>query len=152
MRWDTWHARDIDLYGTIGELQKSAGLAEGSPERHINRALDLEKLSQYEQAIFELEDVAKAGGAMGDAARREAARAHISLGLALYRAGGVGSAVTHWQQALAEDPTQIYGMPYLARGYFDLGSYDSAIQTVDEEVKIVKDHNSLLGRRILCWS
>ena len=145
MRWDAWHARDIDLYATIGELQKSAGLMEGSPERHISRALDLEKLSQYEQAIFELEDVAKAGGAMGEAARREAARAHISLGLALYHAGGIGSAVTHWQQAIIEDPAQIYGMPYLARGYFDLGSYDSAIQTVDQVVKIVKDHNSLLG-------
>ncbi len=145
MRWDAWHARDIDLYATIGELQKSAGLAEGSPERHINRALDLEKLSQYEQAIFELEEVAKAGGAMGEAARREAAQAHISLGLALYHAGGIGSAVTHWQQALIEDPTRIYGMPYLARGYFDLGSYNSAIQTVEQVVKIVKDHNSLLG-------
>ena len=26
MRWDAWHAEDIDLYATIGQLQKQAGI------------------------------------------------------------------------------------------------------------------------------
>lgn len=145
MRWDAWHAQDIDLYATIGELQRAAGMPEGTPEQHINKAIELEKQSQYEQAIFELEVAAKTGGALGETARREAARAHVSFGLALYHAGGVGSAVTNWQQALIEDPSQLYGMPYLARGYFDIGSYESALATVNQLIKIVKDHNSLLG-------
>ena len=145
MRWDAWHAQDIDLYATIGELQRLAGLTEDSPEQHIYKATILQKASQYEQAIFELESAAKAGGWPGLAARSAAARAHVSLGLALYHAGGIGSAVTNWQQAMAEDPTGIYSLPYLARGYFDLGRYESAIETVDQVIKIVKDHNSLLG-------
>ncbi|HMJ04733.1 MAG TPA: hypothetical protein VK474_00625, partial [Chthoniobacterales bacterium] len=145
MRWDSWHSQDIDLYATIGELERAAGMPEGSPEQHINRAMTFEKESQWEQAIFELEVAGKSGGALGATARQEAARAHVFFGLALYHAGGIGSAVTHWQQALMEDPGQIYAMPYLARGYFDIGSYDSAVETVKELVKIVRDHNSLLG-------
>jgi tetratricopeptide (TPR) repeat protein len=145
MRWDSWHARDIDLYGMIGELQRASGIAEDSPERHINRALELEQASNYQQAVFELEGAAKAGGELGDTARRAAARAQFSLGLALYRAGGVGAAVTHWQEGLALDPMQVYSLPYLARGYFTLGSYNSSVQMVDEVVKIVKDHNSLVA-------
>ena len=145
MTWDRWHTQDIEIYATIGELQRLSGLSEGSPERHISRAAHLEKASQYEQAIFELQTASEAGGALGIAARREAARVHMMFGLALYQAGGVGSAVTNWQQALAVDPSQFYSLPYLARGYFEIGSYEAAVQTVDEVLKIVKDHNSLLG-------
>ncbi len=145
MTWDRWHSEDIELYAMIGELQRLSGIAQDSPERHISRAFRLEKANQYEQAIFELEGAAKAGGALGSTARREAARVHMSFGLALYQAGAVGSAVTNWRQALAEDPSQVYSLPYLARGYFDIGSYEAAVQTVDQVVNIVKDHNSLLG-------
>ncbi len=145
MRWDAWHARDIDLYATIGELQRLGTLAEDSSEQHINQATILEKAGRFEQAIFELENAARSGGAVGLAARRETARVHVSFGLALYHAGAIGSAVTNWQQALVKDPAQIYGLPYLARGYFDLGRYDAAIQTSQVVAKLVKDHNSLLG-------
>ncbi len=145
MTWDSWHSQDIELYATIGELQRLSGVSEDSPERHISRAAHLEKANQYEQAIFELETAAKTGGAIGVTARRETARLHMMFGLALYQAGGVGSAVTNWQQALAVDPTQFYSLPYLARGYFEIGSYQAAVQTVDQVIKIVKDHNSLLG-------
>ena len=27
MRWDSWHANDIDLYATIGQLQRQAGIS-----------------------------------------------------------------------------------------------------------------------------
>ena len=53
MRWDSWHANDIDLYATIGQLQKQAGIAFDSPERHISRAVDLRIANDYERAIFE---------------------------------------------------------------------------------------------------
>jgi tetratricopeptide (TPR) repeat protein len=145
MTWDRWHTQDIELYATIGDLERLSGLSEDSPERHVSRAAHLEKANQYEQAIFELETASKAGGALGVAARRETARLHMMFGLALYQAGGVGSAVTNWQQALAVDPSQFYSLPYLARGYFQIGSYEAAVQTVEQVIKIVKDHNSLLG-------
>ncbi len=145
MRWDAWHRQDVYLYGTIGELQRLADEAGQSPERAINRALQLKDEKQYEPAIFELGNAAKAGGALGRAARRETAGIQVAFGLALYQAGGAGSAVHHWQQALAEDPMQVYVLPYLARGYFDIGSYQAAVQIVDQLRKIVRDHSSLLG-------
>jgi hypothetical protein len=37
MKWDAWHAQDIDLYATIGDLQKKSGIENDSPERHISR-------------------------------------------------------------------------------------------------------------------
>jgi tetratricopeptide (TPR) repeat protein len=145
MRWDRWHAQDIDLYATIGELQRLGRLAEGTPEEQIDQAMTLRKLGRYEDAIFQLEMAAQSGSALSLTARREVARVHVSFGLALYQAGGIGSALIQWQQALAEDPTQLYALVYLGRGYFDLGQYDSALQTSTELAKIVKDHNSLLG-------
>src|SRR5438309_1108350 len=73
MRWDAWHAQDIDLYATIGELQKQTGIANSSPERHMNRAVELQNASEYEPAIFEFSRAAEAGGALAITARRASA-------------------------------------------------------------------------------
>lgn len=146
MKWDRWHAQDISLYATIGDLQKKSGVESNSPERHIKRALELQNTNEYEQAIFELSRAAEAGGALGAAARRESAKTRIALGLALYRAGGIGGAVNSWQLALGDDPTQeVYVLPYLARGYFDLARYEAAIQMVDRLIKIMKGHSSMVA-------
>ena len=105
MKWDAWHAQDIGLYATIGDLQKKSGIENNSPERHISRAVELQQANEYEPAIFEFGRAAEAGGHIGAAARRESAKTRIELGLALYQAGGIGGAVTSWQLALADDPS-----------------------------------------------
>ena len=146
MKWDTWHAQDIGLYATIGDLQKKSGIDNDSPERHISRALELQQANEYEPAIFELGRAAEAGSPLAATVRRESAKTRVELGLALYQAGGVGGAVTSWQLALADDPTQeVYVLPYLARGYFDLGRYEDALQAVDRLVKIISDHRSMVA-------
>lgn len=145
MKWDGWHAQDVDLYATIGDLQKASGVTPDSPERKISLALNLEKAARFEQAIFELENVGRLDGRIGEVGRGEAARARIALGLALYQAGGIGSAVTNWQIALAEDPSQIYALPYLARGYYAIGSYEASVKAVDQLLPFVRDHNTLLA-------
>jgi tetratricopeptide (TPR) repeat protein len=146
MKWDPWHRQDISLYATIGYLQKKSGIENNSPERHISRALELQQANEYEPAIFELSRAGEASGAVGSAARRESAKTRIALGLALYRAGGIGGAVTSWQLALADDPTQeAYILPYLARGYFDLARYEAALQTVNRLIQIIKDHSSMVA-------
>ena len=146
MKWDAWHAQDIGLYATIGDLQKQSGIENNSPERHISRALELQTAHEYEQAIFEFSRAAEAGGALAVAVRRESAKTRIALGLALYQAGGIGGAVTSWQLALADDPTQeVYVLPYLARGYFGLARYEAALQTVNRLVKIIADHSSMVA-------
>src|SRR5438876_10979165 len=146
MKWDAWHAQDIDLYATIGDLQKQSGIENNSPERHISRAVELQMANEYGQAIVEFSRAAEAGGALAAAVRRESAKTRIALGLALYQAGGIGGAVTNWELALADDPTQeVYVLPYLARGYFDLGRYETALQTVDRLVKIMSDHSSVVA-------
>ena len=54
--------------------------------------------------------------------------------------------MTSWQLALADDPTQeVFVLPYLARGYFDLGRYEAALQTIDRLVKIISDHGSMVA-------
>ena len=145
MKWDSWHAEGIEVYNLIGQLEKQAGIAEGSPERAINRAIDFQAASEYEPAIFELERAAEAGGALALAARREAAQTRINLGLASYHAGAIGPAVTDWQLALEEDPSQVYALPYLARGNYDLGRYEAALDVVSKLLKIVADHTSVLA-------
>lgn len=145
MRWDGWLAQDIDLYATIGQLQKQAGISFNSPERHIDRAVELRDASEFEGSIFEFSRAAEAGGAVAAAAQREVAKTRLAFGLALYRAGGIGSAVKNWELALAEDPSQIYPLPYLCRGYYDLGRYQTGIETVDRLVKLIRDHKFALA-------
>jgi len=146
MKWDAWHAQDIGLYATIGDLQKKSGIENNSPERHISRAVELQQAKEYEAAIFELSRAAEAGGAIAAVARRESARTRIELGLALYQAGGIGGAVNSWQLALADDPTQeVFILPYLARGYFDVGRYEAALQAVDRLIKIISSHSSMVA-------
>lgn len=145
IRWDSWHAHDIDLYATIGEMQKQTGLSSDSTERHINRAVELRSANEFEAALFEFSRAAEAGGAVGETALREIASTHMSLGLALYRAGGISSAVSNWEMALREDPSLIYVLPYLARGYYDIGRYQSGIAAVEELTRLIKDHKSALA-------
>lgn len=145
IRWDSWHAYDIDLYAAIGWLQKQAGVSSGSAERRIARAVDLQSKNQFEAAIFELSRAEEAGGALAETAHREVALTRMSLGLALYRAGGVSSAVTHWELALAEDPSLIYVLPYLARGYYDLGRYQAGVEAALKLAKLIKDHQYALA-------
>jgi len=145
MRWDSWHANDIDLYAAIGQLQKQAGISHDSAERHINRAVELRDENEFEQALFEFSRAAEGNGALAETAQREIAITRMSLGLALYRAGGVGSAVTNWEVALMEDPSLIYVLPYLARGYYDIGRYQAGIDTAERLTKLIKDHKYALA-------
>lgn len=140
IRWDGWHSHDVDLYAAIGQLQKEAGVSPNSAERHIYRAVELRGDNEFEPAIFEFSRAAEAGGALAETARRELATTRMSFGLALYQAGGIGSAVTNWELALSEDPSLIYVLPYLARGYYDLGRYQAGIDTADRLAKLIKDH------------
>jgi tetratricopeptide (TPR) repeat protein len=140
MRWDSWHAGDIDLYATIGQLQKQAGIDFNSPERHVSRAVEFRDASHFEPAMFEFGRAAEAGGALAETARREAALTRINYGIALYRDGAVGSAVSNWQHAIAEDPNQIYALPYLVRGYYEIGRYQTGIATANRLVDLIRDH------------
>jgi tetratricopeptide (TPR) repeat protein len=145
MRWDQWHAQNIDTYATIGELQRQTGAADGSPERHIRRAIEFKQANVYELAIFEFNRAADAGGALAAAAKRESVRTRADLGLALYRAGSIGGAVTNWEQAFWEDPSQLYVLPYLARGNYDIGRYQAALDVIARLVRVVAGHPSILA-------
>jgi tetratricopeptide (TPR) repeat protein len=145
MRWDRWHERNIDIYATIGDLERQSGFVPDSPEQHVSKAKEFKQAREYEPAVFELHRAAEAGGALALTARRESARTRVILGLGLYRAGAIGGAVTAWQQALAEDPSQVYALPYLARGNYDLGRYEAALEAIAQLVQVAADHNSVLG-------
>jgi len=136
MSWDRWHREDIELYAIIGDLQRQAGLEENSAERHVNRALEFKKANQLDAAIFELGRAAKARGAIASAARNESARLHLDLGLALYRSGAVGSAITNWEESIAEKPVQIQAFFFLARANYDIAHYQAALDAATQVSKM----------------
>ena len=131
MWFDRWRAQDINIYAAIGDLERLSNLSNDSPEKHISKAREFNEATEYELAIFELARAADSGGPVASVARRESARTRVDFGLALYRGGGIGAAVTQWQQALAEDPVQQQGLTFLiARGNYDLGRYQASIDVV----------------------
>ena len=152
MSWDRFYTTGIEVYNLIGQLQRQAGLAESSPERAITRAGDLRAEYQNEAAILELQRVAETNPAMAKAARHEALRIRADWGLACYQAGAIGDAVANWQGALDEDskgrplksqPSVQYVLPYLARGYYLLGRYESGLKAAREWAETTTDHASL---------
>jgi tetratricopeptide (TPR) repeat protein len=145
MRWDSWHAQDVDLYATIGQLQRLAGIEFEAPERHIKRAVDLRQQNQYEAAIFEFGLAAEGNSWLAETARKEAAATRVTFGLALYNGGGAGAAVTNWELALRDDPAQIYALPYLTRGYYDIARYQAGIEAGKQLAKLIKDHKYVVA-------
>jgi hypothetical protein len=135
--WDKWFAEDINTYATIGDLQRQSNLALGSPERRIRQAINYKQAGQFEPAIFELEQAANVGGELGLTARREAARVQLEFGLALYRAGAIGSAVVNWEQSLAKNPVQVQVLVFLASGKYDLARYQEALQADQKAIDSV---------------
>ena len=140
MWWDRWRRQDINIYATIGGLERLSGSGEDSPERHISRAQELKDAREYESAVFELSRAAAWGGAVAIASRCESARTRVDFGIALYNGGGIGAAVTQWEQALVEDPVQQQGLSFLiARGNYDLGRYQASLDALNGILKASGD-------------
>src|SRR5438874_7817082 len=140
MWWDRWRRQDINIYATIGDLERLSGSGEDSPEKHISRVQELRKAREYESAVFELSRAAAWGGVVAIAARCESARTRVDFGSALYNGGGIGAAVTQWQQTLVEDPVQQQGLAFLiARGNYDLGRYQASLDALNGILKASGD-------------
>jgi len=153
MSWDRWYRSGIEVSNLIGRLERQAGLAEGSAEGAISRALDLRAESRYEPAIAELQRAAERSPALfAKTVRHESLRIRAELGLARYQAGAIDAAVANWQQALDEDskgrplksqPSLLYVLPYLARGNYELGRYEAGLAAATQWAEITADHASL---------
>jgi tetratricopeptide (TPR) repeat protein len=140
MWWDRWRAQNINIYATIGDIERLSGSGEDSPEKHISKAEEFKEAREYESAVFELSRAAAWGGAVAIAARHESARIRVYFGTALYHEGGIGAAVTQWQQALVENPLPQEGLAFLiARGNYDLGRYQAALDAVNRVLRAASD-------------
>ena len=140
MWWDRWRARDINIYATIGDFQRLSGSGEDSAEKHISKAKEFKDAREYELAVFELSRAATWGGTVAIAARHESARIRVYFGTALYHDGGIGAAVTQWQQAIVENPLPQEGLAFLiARGNYDLGRYQAALDAVNRVLRATSD-------------
>jgi tetratricopeptide (TPR) repeat protein len=140
MRFDRWRAEDINAYAAIGDLERLSGLSSDSAEKHISKAREFKEASEYDLAIFELTRAAACGGPAGLVARRESARTRVEFGIVLYRGGGIGAAVTQWEQALVEDPLQQNGLTFLvARGNYDIGRYEAALDAIKDVLRASDD-------------
>jgi hypothetical protein len=140
MWFDRWRAHDINIYAAIGDLERLSGLSRDSPEKHISKAQEFKEGREYESAVFELARAADWGGAVAPVARAESARTRVDFGIALYRGGGIGAAVTQWQQALVEEPVHQQGITFLiARGNYDLGRYQASLDVVKSVLRASGD-------------
>jgi tetratricopeptide (TPR) repeat protein len=140
MWFDRWRSEDINTYAAIGDLQRLSPSGADSPETHISKARELKEATQYDLALFELGRAAEWGGAVASVAKRESARTRVEFGTALYRGGGIGAAVTQWQQALAEDPLQQHAISFLiGRGNYDLGRYQAALDALEDVLRFSAD-------------
>jgi tetratricopeptide repeat protein len=140
MWFDRWRSEDISTYAAIGDLQRLSPSSKDSPEMHISKAREFKEATQYDLAVFELARAAEWGGAVAAVAKRESARTRVEFGTALYRGGGVGAAVTQWQQALSEDPLQQHEISFLiGRGNYDLGRYQAALDMLEEVLRVSAD-------------
>jgi tetratricopeptide (TPR) repeat protein len=138
--WDRWRGQDINAYVTIGDLERLSGSGGESPEKHISKAEEFKWAREYDSAVFELNRAAASGGAVAIAARHECARIRVYFGIALYHGGGIGAAVTQWQQALVEEPVQEQGITFLiARGNYDLGRYQASLDVVKDVLRASDD-------------
>ena len=152
MKWDHFYTDGIEVYNLIGQLERQAGLDEGSAECAISRAEDLRAARQYEPAILELQRAGEKSPALAKAVRHEALRIRADWGLACYQAGAIGDAVGNWQRALADDskgrplksqPSLLYVLPYLARANYDLGRYKAGLEAAAQWLEVTADHASL---------
>jgi hypothetical protein len=140
MWFDRWRAWDINAYAAIGDFERLSNLSKDSPEQHISKAREFKEAREYELAVFELARAADWGGDVALVARRESARTRVEFALALYRSGGIGAAVTQWEQALMEDPTQLQGITFLiARGNYDLGRYQASLDLLKDVLQASAD-------------
>ncbi len=140
MWFDRWRAQDSNIYAAIGDLERLSGSSKDSPEKHISKAREFKEAREYESAVFELGRAADGRGAVASVARRESARTRVDFGIALYRSGGIGTAVTQWQQALVEEPVQQQGITFLiARGNYDLGRYQASLDVVKSVLRASGD-------------
>ena len=131
MWFDRWRALDARTYAAIGELERLAGASKDSPEKHISKALELKEQTEYDLAVLELARAAAWDGTVASVARRESGRIRVAFGIALYRSGGIGAALTQWQQAILEDPIQQNGLTFLiARANYDVGRYETALDAL----------------------
>jgi tetratricopeptide (TPR) repeat protein len=53
--------------------------------------------------------------------------------------------VTNWELALRDDPAQIYALPYLTRGYYDIARYQAGIEAGKQLAKLIKDHKYVVA-------
>jgi tetratricopeptide (TPR) repeat protein len=137
---DRWRAQDINIYAAIGDLERLSGSSNDSPEKHISKAREFKEATEYELAVFELARAVDRGGAVARVARRESARTRVDFGMALYGGGGIGAAVTQWQQALVEEPMQQQGVTFLiARGNYDLGRYQASLDALKDVLRVTRD-------------
>jgi tetratricopeptide (TPR) repeat protein len=140
MWFDRWRAEDVNAYAAIGELETLSVPSKDSPEKHISKARQFKEASQYDLATFELARAATWGGRPGFVARRESAGTRVEFGVALYRGGGIGAAVTQWEQALLEDPLQHHAVGFLiARGSYDIGRYQTALDAINDVLRATDD-------------
>ena len=52
---------------------------------------------------------------------------HVDRGVVELRREQIGSAISHWEQALAFDPDHVQAIYFLARGYFEQSRYEQSI-------------------------
>lgn len=152
LRRDRWYRSGIEICNLLGGLQRQANIADGSAERAINRAVDLRAEKRYESAVLELQRAGETKPALAHTVGHEVARIYFDRGLADYQSGETAAAVAAWQQAHEQDlkgrllksqTALLYLHAFLARGHYELGNYQAALESAIQWIEATGDHAAL---------
>jgi hypothetical protein len=71
---------------------------------------------------------------------------YVSIGLAQYRDGNIGSASGWWEVALTSDPAQVQAAYFLVKAYFEQGRYEQSIAM--GRFLLLRSRNRLLNANV----
>ena len=144
-----WNAQEIDLYVTIGQLPKHAGLALGSPERHI-RGVEFRETISSNAAIFEFTEAAAAGGSLG--AQQNSAPCPLrSLLASLFTSRVVLAARWLIGSSTRDGSDRDLRVILSGESYYDIGLYQAGIEAVNRLRRSIRSHLCPSGCLFVGW-
>jgi tetratricopeptide (TPR) repeat protein len=126
-RWNPQSAISLQVHVRLGEAYYHLNM-QTHPNARLYRGQRYVQEGNYKTALAEyLVAVQEARSPVKEVLAKQLAWTHVDRGIAQLRKGQVGSAIGHWEQALAFDADQIQAAYFLARAYFEQSQYEQSI-------------------------
>lgn len=145
-RWNPQLAFSLQVHLRLGEayyhlnLQTHPNARLYRGQRYAQEGNDKAALAEYLVAMQEARSPVK------EVLAKQLAWTHVERGISQLRKGQVGSAISHWEQALAFDADHIQALYFLARAYFEQSQYEQSIAV--SRLLLSRSDNRLLNANL----